>query len=103
MTLAEAVAERVDALARTKARLQALGDQTADHVVQEADADAVLRQALAVLATSDGSDRARRLLRGEDVRACDDLAKAGLVAWDPASRAVRPTALLVEMIKVVEG
>jgi hypothetical protein len=102
MSLAEALAERVNALARTRERLRALDDETADHVVQEADANAVLKQAVAVLTTGDGYDAARRLLRGETVTAHDDLTKAGLAVWDPASGGIRPTALLIELIQVVD-
>ncbi|HET7421351.1 MAG TPA: hypothetical protein VFL27_13330 [Candidatus Dormibacteraeota bacterium] len=102
MTLADALAERVRSLARTNERLHAIDDATAGHVVQEADADAVLKQALAVLQTRDGLDAARRLLGGEDLSDPDQLAKAGLAVWDPASGAVRPSFLLVELMKVVE-
>ena len=102
MSLADALAERVNALARSKARLQALDDQTADHVVQEPDADAVLRQALDVLSTRDGYEAAMSVVRGEDVAKHDGLARAGLVVWDPASDAVRPTPLLIELIKVLD-
>lgn len=102
MSLAEALAERVAALARTKERLQALDDPTANHVVQEADANAVLSQALAVLNARDGYDVARRLLRGEHIAESDDLAKAGLLAWDPVSNAFRPTSLLLELMKAVD-
>ena len=102
MTLDEAVAERVRSLARTKERLSAIDDQTAGHVLQEADADAVLSQALAVLATREGLDAARRLLNSEDLNAADELAKAGLAVWDPASGAVRPTSLLIELMKVAD-
>lgn len=101
MTLEEAVADRVRALARTRERLGALDDHTAEHVVQEADAEAVLRQALSVLSTQGGYEGARRLLRGENVVAGDEMARAGLVVWDPASDAVRPTPLLIELMKVM--
>lgn len=101
MTLEEAVADRVRQLARTRERLGALDEQTAGHVVQEADAESVLRQALSVLATQDGYDAARRLVRGELVVGRNEMARAGLVVWDPASDAVRPTPLLVELMKVV--
>ena len=103
MTLEEALAARVDSLARTKERLHALDDQTDSHIVQEAAADAVLRQALAVLETSGGYDAALRLLRGDDVGPHDELAKSGLAVWDPASDSLRPTSLLVELMKVVNS
>ncbi len=102
MTLAEAVAERVRALERTNERLQALADQTADHVVQPADADVVLTQALDALRAPEATEAARRLLRGENVSVGDDMARTGLVVWDPASNAMRPTALLVEVMKAVD-
>lgn len=102
MTLTEAVAERVRALERANERLWALADQTAEHVVQAADPDLVLRQALDALRAPDAIEAARRLLRGEEVAARDDLARTGLVIWDPASNAMRPTALLVELMKVVD-
>jgi hypothetical protein len=103
MTLSEAVAERVRALARANERLQALADQTADHVVQTADADVVLRQALDVLTAPEAMDSARRLLRGEDVPVGEGMSRTGLVSWDPASNGMRPTALLVEVMKVVDS
>lgn len=102
MTLAEALAERVRSLERTNERLRAVTDQTADHVVRAADADVVLRQALDVLNVPEALEAARRLLRGEDVSVRDDLARTGLVAWDPVSNAMRPTALLTEVMKVVD-
>ena len=102
MSLADALAERVRSLARTSERLRAIDDQTADHIVQEADADAVLKQAVAVLAKHDARNTARRLLAGEAVPASDEFAKAGLVVWDPASGAVRPSPLLIELMKVVD-
>ena len=102
MTLADAVAERVRALQRANERLEALADQTADHLVQPADPDVVLSQALETLRAPEAADAARRLLRGENVPAGDGLARAGLAVWDPVSNALRPTALLVEVMKVVE-
>ena len=101
MTLQEAVAERVRALARTRERLGALDEHSPGHLVQEADAEAVLRQALSVLSTQDGYEAARRLLLGENVIGGDEMARAGLVVWDPASDAERPTPLLIELMKVV--
>ncbi len=102
MTLTDALAERIDALVRTKQRLQALDDETAAHVVQEPDTDAVLRQAVAALTSSGGLDTARRLLRGEAVTVTREMASAGLAAWDPATDSMRATALLVELLKVVD-
>ena len=102
MTLAEALAERVRALELTNERLRALADQTADHVVQPADADAVLRHALDVLSVRDVFEAARGLLRGEEVAAPDGLATAGLATWDPDSNTMRPTPLLAEVMKVVD-
>ena len=102
MTLAEAVAERVRALELTNERLRALADQTADHVVQPADPDVVLRQALDALRSTGALETARRLLRGDAVSVSEDMARSGLVAWDPVSNAMRPTALLVEVMKVVD-
>ena len=102
MTLAEAVAERVRDLERANERLQALADQTADHVVQPADADVVLRQALDALRTAETMEAARRLLRGENVSVGEDIARSGLVVWDPVLNATRATDLLVEVMKVVD-
>lgn len=102
MTLTEALAERVDALVRTKERLRALDDETAAHVVQEPDTDAVLRQAVAALTSPGGLNAARRLLQGVAVSVPRDMASAGLAAWDPATDSMRPTGLLVELMKVVD-
>ncbi len=102
MTLAEAVAERVRALQRANERLEALADQTADHVVQPPDPDVVLRQALDALSAPEATEAARRLLHGENVSVGDGMARAGLAVWDPVSNAMRPTALLVEVMKVVD-
>ena len=102
MTLTEALAERVDGLARTSARLKALDDGTAKHIVQEPDTDAVLRQAVAALTSPGGLDTARRLLRGDGVTVPRDMASAGLATWDPATDSMRATTLLVELMKVVD-
>ena len=102
MTLTEALAERVGALARTRERLQALDDATAAHVVHEPDGDAVLTQARAALSSPGGLDAARRLVRGDAVTVPREMASAGLAAWDPATDSMRPTALLVELLKVVD-
>ncbi len=102
MTLADALNERVRALELTNERLRALADETADHVVQPADAEIVLRQALDVLSAPAAMDAARGLLRGEEIAAPDGLATAGLVTWDPDSNTMRPTALLAEVMKVVD-
>ncbi len=102
MTLAEALAERVRSLTETNERLRALDDRAADHVVQQADIDAVMSQALAVLTTAGGLAAARRLLRDEEAADCDELAQAGLAVWDPASGSFRASALLVELMKVVD-
>jgi hypothetical protein len=101
MTLAEALAERVHSLARTHERVQALDDQS-DHVVGEPDARVVLRGALAVLGTRDGYDLACSIVAGDRVTGADELARAGLVVWDVGLDAARPTALLVELMKILE-
>jgi hypothetical protein len=101
MTLAEALADRVHSLARTNERVQALDDQT-DHVVGEPDARVVLRRALAVLSTRDGFDLACRIAAGDRVTGGDELAGAGLVVWDVGLDVVRPTALLIELMKILE-
>jgi hypothetical protein len=101
MTLAEALAERVHSLARTNERVQALDDQT-DHVVGEPDARVVLRHALAVLSTRDGFDLACRIAAGDHVTGADELARAGLVVWDVGLDTARPTALLIELMKILE-
>jgi hypothetical protein len=101
MTLAEALAERVDSLARTRERLRAVDDST-EHVVDEPEAEAVLRRALAALSSVEGYEQARRVAAGVHVTGCYDLAKAGLVIWEPGSDTVRPAALLIELMKVFE-
>jgi hypothetical protein len=103
--LGDALAERVLSLTRTGERLQALEDyQEAHdhHVVAQPDAGAVLRRALLALSNREGYEQARRAAAGEAVAAGDDLAQAGLVMWDPGSDSMRPTALLVELMRVFE-
>ncbi len=101
MTLAEALAERVDSLARTRERLRAVDDSTG-HVLEEPEAEAVLRSALAALSSDKGYEQACRVAAGEHVTGCYDLAKAGLVIWEPGSDSVRPAALLIELLAVFE-
>lgn len=104
--LADALGERVRSLARTGERLQALEDYREDsstHVVGRPDAEAVLRSALLALSSAEGFDTARRILAGERVAATEDLATAGLVSWDPGSDSLRPTALLVELMRLFES
>jgi hypothetical protein len=103
MSLSEALAERVRALARTNERLHAIEDGTAGHVVEKGDAEAVLQQALAALNAPAGYAQARRILAGEHVTGCEELAKAGLVVWDPLADTLGPSPLLIELIKVVDG
>ena len=103
--LGEALAERVLSLARTGERLRALDDsfESEPHVVGEPDAGAVLLGALRVLSTKGGYESARRIVAGEHVEGGDELARAGLATWDPASDAMRPTSLLVELMRVFES
>ncbi len=103
--LGSALAERVVSLARTNARLRALDDphESEAHVVGEPDSETVLRRALLALSSHLGYDSARRILAGEHVNAGDELAKAGLVMWDPASGSMRATALLIELMRVFES
>jgi hypothetical protein len=103
--LGDALAERVLSLARTNQRLQALEDyrEPNDHVVGQPDAEAVLRRALLVLSNRDAYELARRITAGEEVAAGDDFAHAGLVTWDPGSDSMRPTPLLVELMRVFES
>ena len=103
--LGEALAERVMSLARTDARLRALDDpgESAPHVVGEPDAETVLLGALQALSTKRGYESARRIVAGEHIEAGDELARAGLTSWDPASDAMRPTPLLVELMRVFES
>jgi hypothetical protein len=103
--LGEAVAERVMSLALTDARLRALDDRAESdpHVVGEPDAEKVLLGALHALSTRSGYESARRIMAGEHVQAGDELARAGLALWDPASDSMRPTALLVELMRVFES
>lgn len=103
--LGEALAERVRSLARTNERLRALDDsrESEAHVVGEPDAETVLRHALLALSSHRGYDSARRILAGDHVNAGDELAKAGLVMWDPASDSIRATALLIELMRVFES
>lgn len=104
-TLGDALAERVLSLARTTQRLQALEDyrEPNDHVVGQPDAEAVLRRALLVLSDREAYELARRIVAGEQVAAGDDFARAGLVIWDPGSDAMRPTPLLVQLMRVFES
>jgi hypothetical protein len=103
--LGEALAERVLSLARTTQRLQALEDyrEPNDHVVGQPDAKAVLRRALLVLSSREAFELACRITAGEQVAAGDDFAQAGLVNWDPGSDSMRPTPLLVELMRVFES
>lgn len=103
--LGEALAERVLSLARTGERLRALDDsfESEPHRVAEPDAESVLLGALRVLGTRDGYESARRIVAGEHVEGGDELARAGLATWDPASDAMRPTSLLVELMRVFES
>jgi hypothetical protein len=103
--LGDALAERVLSLARTNARLRALDDsrESEAHVVGEPDAETVLRRALLALSSQVGYDVASRILAGEQVNAGDELAKAGLVMWDPASDSMRATALLIELMRLFES
>jgi hypothetical protein len=102
--LGNALAERVLSLARTNARLRALDDsrESAAHVVGEPNAETVLRSALLTLSSHAGYDSARRILAGEHLDG-DELAKAGLVIWDPASGSMRPAAFLIELMRVFEA
>jgi hypothetical protein len=102
MTLAEALAERVHSLARTHERVQAIEDQTDDHLIGEPDARVVLRRALAVLGTRDGYEHACLIVAGDRVAGADELARAGLVVWDLESDTARPTSLLIELMKILE-
>lgn len=103
--LGDALAERVLSLVRTNQRLQALEDyrEPNDHVVGQSDAGAVLRRALRVLSNREAYELARRITGGEQAAAGDDFAQAGLVIWDPGSDSMRPTPLLVEMMRVFES
>lgn len=103
--LGDALAERVISLARTNQRLEALEDDRGqnDHVVGQPDALSVLRRALLALSSRDAYELARRITAGEQAAAGDDLAQAGLVTWDPGSDSIRPTALLLELMRVFEA
>ncbi len=103
--LGDALAERVLSLARTNQRLQALEDyrDPNDHVVGRPDAESVLTSALLVLSNHEGYEVARRITAGEQVAAGDDFARAGLVIWDPGSDSMRPTPLLVELMRMFES
>jgi hypothetical protein len=103
--LGDALAERVLSLARTDARLKALDDSDPSdaHVVGVPDAELVLRRALLALSSRAGYESAHRILAGEHVKVDDDLAKAGLVTWDPLADSMRATALLVELMRVFES
>lgn len=103
--LGAALAERVQALARTNARLRALDDESGagPHRVAEADPETVLRDAL--LALSDGAvlANARRLVAGETLVGADQLARTGLAVWDPSTETPRATMLLVELMRIFEA
>ena len=103
--LGAALAERVQALARTNARLRALDEDSwsEPHRVAEADPEAVLRGAL--LALSDGAvlASARRLVAGESSDEAELLARAGLAVWDPSTESPRATMLLIELMRMFEA
>jgi hypothetical protein len=103
--LGDALAERVLSLARTNERLRALEDyhEPHDHVVGQADAEAVLLHALVVLSNREEYELARGLTAGRKVAAGDDFAQAGLVTWDPGADSMRPTSLLIELMRVFES
>lgn len=103
--LGDALAERVLSLARANARLKALdhSDMSESHVVGKPDAELVLRSALLALCSESGYHAARRMLSGERLNAGDELAQAGLIVWDPGADSMRPTALLVELMRVFES
>lgn len=103
--LGGALAERVLSLARTNERLRALEDyrEPHDHVVGQPEAEVVLRRALLVLSDREDYELARRIAAGEQAAAGDDLARAGLVTWDPGSDSMRPTGLLVELMRLFES
>jgi hypothetical protein len=103
--LGSALAERVQSLSRANARLRAVEDsrESEAHVVGEPDSETVLRRALQALSSHQGYDSARRILAGEPVNAVDELAKAGLVTWNPVSDSMRATALLIELMRVFES
>jgi hypothetical protein len=103
--LGDALAERVRSLARADDRLRALDDysESHTHIVGQPNAEEVLRRALVVLGSRDGYALALRMTAGDQVVAGDDFAQAGLVMWDPLSDSMRPTPLLVELMRVFES
>ncbi|GAC1666098.1 MAG: hypothetical protein PVS3B2_03510 [Candidatus Dormibacteraceae bacterium] len=102
--LGDALAARVLSLSRTSERLRALDDssESEPHVVGQADPETILRRALLALSSHQGYDSARRVLAGEHLTVSDELAKAGLVMWDPASDSMQATALLIELMRQFE-
>lgn len=102
--LGNALAERVLTLVRTSERLRALEDyrESEAHAVGQPDAEAVLRRALLSLSSHEGYDLAGRILSGESVPVAEEFARAGLVIWDPGSDSQRPTALLIELMRLFE-
>ena len=112
--LAEAIAERVLALARVRDRLLALDDPMQSGTLPEdrrGAAEVVLRTALAALSSREGYALAGRLLAREDVpesggeepsNPMEALAQAGLAVWDVGSGASKPTPLLRELFRLLD-
>lgn len=108
--LRERLLDRVRLMERVKA-LETYPEGGESQAVSRRDAEAVLRQALRALGNRDGYELAGRLLAGEEVTGggleewvgLQELAQAGLVAWDLGSGQVEVTPLLRELHAALSG
>jgi hypothetical protein len=102
--------DRVRVMERVQA-LETYREGRGSQAVSRPDAEAVLRQALRALGNRECYELAGRLLAGEAVTGggveawigLQELAQAGLVAWDLGSAEVRVTPLLRELYAVLAG
>ncbi len=113
-TLGGALRERLLDRVRLMERVQALEtypEGGESRAVARRDAEAVLRQALRALGNRECYELAGRLLAGDAVTGggleewvgLQELAQAGLVAWDVGSGQVEVTPLLRELHAVLAG
>lgn len=117
--LAEALRDRLGSIRTLQERVTALETypdeplQAFDCELAQALAAALLRRALRALSTSDGYEVATALAAGrmepgrlgmaEQMMIVQDLAAAGLAAWDPGSGEVAPTFLLHELMGLFQA
>jgi hypothetical protein len=108
--LRERLLDRVRLMQRVQA-LETYPEGGERQAVSRRDAEAVLRQALRALGNRECYEMAGRLLAGEAVTGggleewtgLQELAQAGLVAWDVGSGRVEVTPLLRELDAVLAG